>query len=108
MLRFPLCGERRVAYCHVHDIALFLKKSTEWLADRADVMPSRRLVEEGWFGPGTPHPRFDERVGDVTLVMRRHYTVKDFAPGESRSLHIGNHGGTSEDEMLIPLILETA
>jgi hypothetical protein len=32
--------------------------------------------------------------------------VKDWAPGESRHLHIGNHGGTSEDEMMIPLILE--
>ena len=27
--------------------------------------------------------------------------------GEARHLHIGNHGGTSEDEMMIPLILET-
>jgi len=45
-------------------------------------------------------------VGDVALVMRGRYTVKDWAPGESRHLHIGNHGGTSEDEMLIPLIAE--
>jgi hypothetical protein len=27
-------------------------------------------------------------------------------PGDPRHLHIGNHGGTSEDEMLIPLIVE--
>ena len=68
----------------------------------------RRLVDEGWFGPGEPHPRFDERIGDVALVMRGHYTVKDWITGESRSLHIGNHGGTHEDEMSIPLILEEA
>jgi Type I phosphodiesterase / nucleotide pyrophosphatase len=105
-LRFPLCGERRVAYCHVHDPALFIQKAKEWLGERADVMPSRRLVDEGWFGPGAPHPRFAERIGDVALVMRERYAVKDWAPGESRHLHIGNHGGTSEDEMLIPLIME--
>jgi hypothetical protein len=105
-LRFPLCGERRVAYCHVHDPARFIQKAKEWLGERADVMPSHRLVDEGWFGPGAPHPRFAERIGDVALVMRERYAVKDWAPGESRHLHIGNHGGTSEDEMLIPLIME--
>ena len=40
--------------------------------------------------------------------MRERYTVKDWVPGEARWLHIGNHGGTHEDEMMIPLILEEA
>lgn len=105
-LRFPLCGERRVAYCHVHDAPLFIRKAKDWLGERADVVPSEKLVAEGWFGPGEPHPRLKERVGDVALVMHGGYTVKDWTPGESRHLHIGNHGGTSADEMLIPLILE--
>jgi len=105
-LRLPLCGERRVAYCHVHDASTFMEKAKDWLGERADVMPSRQLADEGWFGPGTPHPRFAERIGDVALVMRGRYTVKDWTPGESRHLHIGNHGGTSDDEMVIPLILE--
>jgi hypothetical protein len=84
-----------------------LKRAQDWLGERADVVESRQLVDEGWFGPGTPHPRFAERIGDVALVMRGRYTVKDWTPGEARHLHIGNHGGTSEDEMLIPLIMET-
>jgi hypothetical protein len=107
MLRFPLCGERRVAYCHVHDEKVFILRVADWLKEKADVRPSRELVAEGWFGPGAPHPRLAERVGDVAIVMRGRHTVKDWTPGEPRSLHIGNHGGTSEDEMLIPLILET-
>jgi hypothetical protein len=105
-LRFPLCGERRVAYCHVHDPYPFIRLATEWLGERAEVLPSKALVDQGWFGPGAPHPRFAERIGDVALVMRGRYAVKDWTPGESRHLHIGNHGGTSEDEMLIPLIME--
>jgi hypothetical protein len=105
-LRFPLCGERRVAYCHVHDPSFFIQSAKEWLGERADVLPSKALVDQGWFGPGAPHPRFAERIGDVALVMRGRYAVKDWTPGESRHLHIGNHGGTSEDEMLIPLIME--
>ena len=105
-LRFPLCGERRVVYCYVHEPERFMREAADWLGERADVRPSRELVDEGWFGPGTPHARFGERVGDVTLVMQGRHTLKDWLVGEPRHLHIGNHGGTSEDEMQIPLIVE--
>lgn len=108
MLRLPLCGERRVAYCHVHAVDDFLQKAKDWLGERAEVRRSSELLDEGWFGPGVPHPRFAERIGDIALVMRGRATVKDWTPGEPRHLHIGNHGGLSEDEMLIPLIVENA
>jgi hypothetical protein len=108
MLRFPLCGERRVAYCHVHDSSGFMKKAKDWLGDRADVMPSESMVEQGWFGPGTRHPRFSERIGDVTLLMRGLCSVLDWTPGERRHRHIGQHGGASADEILIPLIVGSA
>jgi len=107
-LRFPLCGERRIAYCHVHAPTEFAQRARDWLGDRADVMPSQELVLEGWLGPGEPHPRLQERIGDIALMMRSRYTIKDWTPGEPRWLHIGNHGGTHEDEMLIPLIVEDA
>jgi len=105
LLRFPLCGERRVAFCHVHGKQDFLAKARAVFGDRADVRPSAELRDEGWFGPGRAHAHFAERIGDVALVMRGRGTVKDWVPGESRHLHIGNHGGTSEDEMQIPLVV---
>ncbi len=107
LLRFPLCGERRIAYCHVQEgrIAEFLQRATDWLGARGVARPSHALVDEGWFGPGDPHPRFAERIGDVTLVMNGRYTIKDWTPGEGRHLHIGNHGGTSEEEMRVPLVI---
>jgi hypothetical protein len=108
LLRFPLCGERRVAYCHVHAPDDFARRAQDWLGERADIMPSRQLVDEGWFGAGEPHARFAERIGDVALVMRERFAIKDWTPGEPRFLHIGNHGGTHEDEMMIPLIVENA
>lgn len=107
MLRFPLCGERRVAFCHVHDQKAFIGRARSLFQDRADVRPSQELLAEGWFGPGRAHPRFAQRIGDVALLMRGRGTVKDWVPGESRHLHIGNHGGTSEDEMHIPLVVAT-
>jgi hypothetical protein len=105
MLRFPLCGERRAAFCHVHDQKAFIDRATSLFGNRATVRPSRDLLDEGWFGPGRAHPRFAERIGDVALVMRGRATVKDWVPGEPRHLHIGNHGGTSDDEMHIPLVV---
>jgi hypothetical protein len=110
MLRFPLCGERRAAFCHVQEgrVAEFKARARDWLGDRAEVRGSAELVEEGWFGSGQPHPRLAERIGDVTLLMTGTYTVKDWTPGEAHHLHIGNHGGTSEDEMRIPLVVAHA
>jgi len=105
LLRFPLCGERRIAFCHVHDPKAFLGTAKSLLAGRADVRPSRELLEEGWFGTGRAHPLIAERIGDVALVMNGRGTVKDWVSGEPRHLHIGNHGGMSEDEMNIPLVV---
>jgi arylsulfatase A-like enzyme len=105
LLRFPLCGERRVAFCHVHDEKNFIDKAKAVFGGRADIRPSRELAQEGWFGPGRAHPHFAERIGDVAIVMNGRGTVKDWVTGEPRHLHIGNHGGASEDEMQIPLVV---
>lgn len=37
--------------------------------------------------------------------MSGRFTIKDWTPGESRHRHIGYHGGASEDEMTVPLIV---
>ncbi len=107
LLRYPLCGERRIAFCHVQEgrAPEFMARAQDWLGERARVCESRTLVDEGWFGAGVPHPRFAERVGDVALLMSGCYTIKDWTPGESRHLHLGNHGGASEEEMMIPLVV---
>lgn len=110
MLRLPLCGERRAAFCHVQEgrVKEFAELARGWLGERAEVRMSRELADEGWFGPGRAHPQFNQRIGDVTLLMNDHYTVKDWTPGEKRHLHIGNHGGTSDEEMQVPLIVAQA
>jgi hypothetical protein len=110
LLRYPLCGEPRAVLCHVQAgrVPEFLARAREWLGERARVCPSGELVAEGWFGPGEPHPRFAERVGEVALLMQGRTTVKDWTPGETRHRLIGHHGGASEDEMIIPLIVGSA
>lgn len=107
LLRLPLCGEPRTAFCYVQAgrVNEFIARARDWVGERADVRPSRELVEEGWFGPGDAHPLFAERVGDVTLVLHGNHTVKDWVAGEKRYVLHGNHGGTSADEMLVPLVV---
>jgi hypothetical protein len=46
-----------------------------------------------------------ERVGDYTLVMKANWTIKDWLPGEKHHTVIGVHGGVTEAEMMVPLVV---
>jgi hypothetical protein len=109
-LLLPLCGEPRAAYCYLHPekTEQFETYIRDELSAQIGLFKSRQLVEEGWFGPGNPHPRLLDRVGHYTLVMRENYAIKDWLIGESRYTHIGQHGGVSEAEMQVPLIVAQA
>jgi hypothetical protein len=37
--------------------------------------------------------------------MRQRAAIKDWLPTEHRYLHVGVHGGTSAQEMLVPLVV---
>ncbi len=106
-LRLPLCGERRAAYCYVHpdrgrDFEEYVRGA---FSEQAWLHHSETLIEQGWFGPGEPHPKLKERVGDYTLVMKADWTIKDWLPGEKRHTVIGVHGGVTEAEMIVPLVV---
>ncbi|MBN1237853.1 MAG: alkaline phosphatase family protein [Gammaproteobacteria bacterium] len=107
MLRLPLCGERRAAYCYLEPGAgaRFVDHVEERLGGLAEPRESRGLIESGWFGLGTPHPRLPDRIGDYTLIMKDRATIKDWLLGEPRHTQIGVHGGTSPREMLVPLVV---
>jgi hypothetical protein len=107
LLRLPLTGEPRVVFCHVQAGAVddFMRRARSALGAYAEVHASADLVAAGWFGSGRAHPQLLDRVGDVTLVMRGHYTLKDRLPGEKPHALIGNHGGVTEDEMWVPLVV---
>jgi hypothetical protein len=61
-------------------------------------------LAEGWFGPGPAHPKLAARIGDMALVMRDNWTIKDWLPTEQRYRLIGQHGGLSTEEMQVPLV----
>ena len=92
----PLSGEPRTAYCYVRPGAVerFEGYVQRYLGHAVHLMPSRELLAGGYFGSGPPHPRLLERIGDYTLMIL----------GERLYEQIGVHGGTSADEMYVPLV----
>ena len=107
MLTMPLSGERRMAYCYVkeelrEDFIHYLKRD---FTDQITAHLSKDLLEQHYYGLGPAHPKLHQRIGDYALVMSNNYTIMDTVPGENRFYHIGTHGGLSEDEMLVPLII---
>ena len=107
MLIMPLCGERRMAYCYVktnrqEDFITYVNNN---LGDSLTVRPSKQFLDQHYYGLGPAHPQLHRRIGDYTLAMNNNHTIMDTVPGEKHFYHIGTHGGLSDDEMLVPLII---
>jgi predicted AlkP superfamily pyrophosphatase or phosphodiesterase len=104
-LSLPLSGEPRVAYCYVrprHEDS-FLAYADDHFGTQLD--ESRELIARNAFGLGETHPQLAQRVGDYTLIMRDNYVIKDWLAGEKPFHQIGVHGGLSEQELYVPLIV---
>jgi hypothetical protein len=103
----PLCGESRAAFCHTRDGAGsdFLRHARMNLGEHFDVHRAADLLVDGWFGLGTPTRRFVERVGDFVLVGKARNVIRDALPNEGPWRLVGVHGGVSEAEMRVPLLV---
>jgi hypothetical protein len=109
-LTLPLCGEGRAAYAYVRSgcDAAFLDYCAGSLEGLVEVYPSRLLRDWGYFGTGPAHPRFAERIGDYCLLPTGRRIIRQWLPFEERHDLIGQHGGLTESEMLVPLCLLSA
>jgi len=106
-LALPLCGEPRMAYCYVRPAKeeQFKDYVLTHLAHCCELYASEDLVARNYFGLHAPHPRLRERIGDYALLTKDNYVIKDFILGEQACCQIGVHGGLSEDELLVPLVV---
>ncbi len=59
------------------------------------------VIRQGWFGKGTPHPRFEEFIGDYIAIALGPLQL-DFIRGKDTH---GSHAGGMASEAMIPLIL---
>jgi hypothetical protein len=106
-LTLPLCGEARATYCYVRPAkaAQFEAYVAEHFSDQCHMFKSEELIAHNYFGLFEPNPKLFERVGDYVLLMKNNYVIKDSILGEARKVHIGYHGGVSEAEMFVPLVV---
>ena len=106
-LLLPLCGEPRMAYAYVRAgrEAQFEAYVRERLADRIQLFRSEYVLQQGWLGPGEPHPGLRDRLGDYVLIPRGRAILRDWLQGEERYTHAGVHGGLSAAEMTVPLVV---
>ncbi|MEF8873584.1 MAG: alkaline phosphatase family protein [Candidatus Thermoplasmatota archaeon] len=104
-LTLPFCGDQRTVFCYVSPSKTD-KFENYWednLSDFCDLHKSEHLVEKDYFGLFEPDPRLYDRIGDYTLIMKDDYIFYDTLQNEEEHFMIGNHGGTSEKEMYVPL-----
>jgi hypothetical protein len=106
-LLLPLCGEPRAAFAYVRAgrEAQFEDYVSTRLDDRVRLFRSEAIIRQGWPGLGEPHPRLADRLGDYVLLPRGGGILRDWLPGEERYRHVGVHGGLSEAEMRVPLVV---
>lgn len=72
----------------------------EHFGDKFMLMSKAEVKERQLFGKGTPHPRFEEMLGDYIAVA-----VDDVSIYNMNSKNfVGAHAGLTKDEMIIPLI----
>jgi len=106
-LVMPLTGEKRVAYAYVKpfkvkDFENYIKTNLKhacWLYKSQD------LVDKNFFGLYKPEPKLLDRIGDYTLIMKEHYGIKDQVINHPDHPTLGRHGGVSESEMFVPLVM---
>jgi hypothetical protein len=109
-LHRPLCGEPRVAFCHVmpSQQEVFARRVESGLGFAFQLWKTPDLIEAGWFGPGQVSARLLSRIGTHALIARDGYTLVDCLPGEAEPDFIGMHGGIHPDEMRVPLVAARA
>jgi hypothetical protein len=96
-------GENRLMYLFTRPgqadlVRLYFEQT--WPGKFAFLDPAE-AVEKGLFGPGTPHPRLTDRLGDV-IVAARNEAYLWWADKEN--ILVGRHGGLSADEMVVPFL----
>jgi len=100
----PPLGEPRTSYLYTRQdadmaAAAKLDHSTLWC------VPSQHAMKHGLFGIGEPHPEAQYRIGD--LVVTSTGTAGIAHPYGTAPKLLGMHGGLTEEEMLVPLIVSS-
>ncbi|MFT8396300.1 alkaline phosphatase family protein [Propionibacterium sp.] len=99
-----MAGEGRFRQLYTDAPAKLAARWSGVLGERAWVCTREQAAEAGWFGPELS-ARSGERLGDVLVAMRGDWAVMTKTKPHELTL-IGQHGSLTEDEMLVPLLID--
>jgi hypothetical protein len=96
-------GEHRLMYLYikpgqVERVKAYFEQA--W-PGKFTLIDSSEAIAKGLFGPGIPHPRLADRSGDLIAIARDDAYLW-WADKENNL--VGQHGGLSADEMIVPLL----
>lgn len=109
LLIMPPSIEERAAAFFVkpHRMADFRAWFDANLAEDFIFLTREEVYARELFGRGTPHPKFDDFIGDAMIIATGHRCLKFSVPGMKPEKLIGHHAGLSEAEMLVDVIIDT-
>ncbi|MBR9683229.1 alkaline phosphatase family protein [Candidatus Woesearchaeota archaeon] len=108
-LTIPLAGEPRVRDCFVRPSKVkdFEKIVKTKMSKCCWCFKGEQLIKDNFYGLGKPNKKLIDRVGDYVLIMKDNYILRDKLAnyGKPPNFHAGKHGGVSDDEMIVPLVV---
>ena len=108
-LTIPLAGEPRVrdVFVRPSKVKDFEEIVKSKMSKFCWCFKGEQLIKDNFYGLGTPNKKLYDRVGDYVLIMKEKYILRDKLANyeKPKKFHKGKHGGVSDDEMIVPLIL---
>ncbi|MCL2869014.1 MAG: alkaline phosphatase family protein [Candidatus Bathyarchaeota archaeon] len=100
----PPTGSYREIFLHIEEKKL--AETKQWLhkkiGDKAQIIETQEATEKGLFGINKISEGFFERTGNLLILPYDNETIWFKDPKESEINYLGQHGGLSRQEMLVP------
>lgn len=97
-------GSPREVFLHIKEHKL--QETKDWLTQKisgkAQVLETQEAVESELFGSGVPTQGVLDRLGNLMILPYGNGTVWFESPGDCKLSYLGQHGGLSGQEMLVP------
>ena len=99
-------GEPRARHIYIKDgaEAETVAQWQEFFKDRARILSKQAVIESGLFGSNVSEDSV-ERMGDLIAIAQKDLILIDPTRVREESSMVGHHGGTTDIEVLIPLLL---
>jgi predicted AlkP superfamily pyrophosphatase or phosphodiesterase len=102
-------GSSRDVFLHVQENKMAETKEllNKKVGNKAKIVETKQAIKQGLFGHGKPSERFVDRAGNLLILPYKNETVWFDHFKEVNYTPLGQHGGLSKDEMLVPLAVTT-